>query len=132
MLKEARYYYEELLLDSNEFLTLGKNIAWFTWKGDNVQDTLTLLLIKNGLKANNEGLYISIQNSNSEDVKNMLMDLANGPLPSAEDLAALVKNKQQEKWDFLLPEPLLCKNYASLYLDLANAREALRKLAFKT
>ncbi len=110
-------------------MTHGKNTVWFTWKGDNVQDTLTLLLMKNGLKANNEGLYISIQNSAVEEVRNTLMDLAHEPLPSSEDLAALVKNKQQEKWDFLLSESLLCKNYASLYLDIVSAGETIGKMA---
>lgn len=129
LLNEARFYYKELRLESSSFMTHGKNTVWFTWKGDNVQDTLTLLLMKNGLKANNEGLYISIQNSAVEEVRNTLMDLAHEPLPSSEDLAALVKNKQQEKWDFLLSESLLCKNYASLYLDIVSAGETIGKMA---
>jgi len=132
LLSEARFYYKELMLESSSFLTLGMNTVWFTWKGDNVQDTLTLLLIKKGLKANNEGLYISIQNSAIEEVRNTLTDLAHEPLSSAEGLATLVKNKQQEKWDFLLPESLLCKNYASLYLDIDNAYETIRKSALES
>lgn len=132
LLNEARFYYKQLTLDENEFITLGNNIAWFTWKGDNVQDTLTLLLMNQGLKANNEGLYISIQDTDFEKIKNVLVDLTDKPMPIAEDLAALVKNKQQEKWDNLLPETLLCKNYASLYLDLDNVRETLIKLAIQS
>lgn len=132
LLKEARFYYRELTLDKNDFLTLGKNIAWFTWRGDNVQDTLGLMLTEKGIKAHNEGLFILIQNSDIEEVREILVNMAQEPLPSAEELAALVKNKQQEKWDFMLPESLLCKNYASLYLDVENAGQVLQKLALES
>ena len=35
------------------------------------------------------------------------------------------KNLQREKWDWVLPENLLYKNYASLYLNLNEAKKWL-------
>jgi hypothetical protein len=36
--------------------------------------------------------------------------------------------KQQEKWDHLLPESLLSKNYASAMLDVDGAIKTIREL----
>jgi ATP-dependent Lhr-like helicase len=46
---------------------------------------------------------------------------ATSDLPPLSELLADAKNLQQEKWDWALPEPLLQKTYASLYLEIDEA-----------
>jgi len=56
-----------------------------------------------------------------------LVELSRRPLPLAQELAAGVLNKQQEKWDWLLPEDLLARNFAAHNLDLHAAAAFLRR-----
>ncbi|MDD3115049.1 MAG: hypothetical protein PHQ44_04875, partial [Anaerovibrio sp.] len=100
----------------------------FTWMGDDVQDTLVLMFNKQGHRATNEGIYVSVEAESVNMVQDMLKDILKDKTISAETLAQFVKNKQQEKWDWLLPEALLNKNYASLYLDLESTNSVIKKL----
>lgn len=47
-------------------------------------------------------------------------------------LLADTKNLQREKWDWALPDDLLRKAYASLYLDVEEAFGWLRNQAMQT
>jgi Lhr-like helicases len=128
LLKEARFNYHQLGLDSSPTLQLGKEVLLFTWKGDNVQDTLVLMFKERGFRATNEGLYISVEADSVETIHDLLLDLSEGALPAEDRLAQFVENKQQEKWDWLLSESLLCRNYASLYLKVHQAKEVATEL----
>ena len=55
------------------------------------------------------------------DVAGLLARLAASPLPSVDTLLEGAQNLIQEKWDWALPDGLLKKSYASLYLDLDEA-----------
>ena len=129
LLGEARYYYSQLGLENDQIKIMGKDVNIFAWKGDNVQDTLALMLTGKGLTAANEGLYMSVESASSKQVHGVLIDLLEGPEIPAEQLAKYVKNKQQGKWDWLLPDNLLNRNYASLNLDVKNALQAACDLA---
>ncbi len=118
LLKEARFHYQQLGIDYSPILQMGKEVLLFPWKGDNVQDTLTLLFKERGLRATNEGVYISVEADSVNIIHDLLLDFSQGALPEEDKLAQLVENKQQEKWDWLLPEHLLGKNYASMYLEI--------------
>lgn len=128
LLAEAQFHYQQLDLDANPIIQMGKEILLFSWKGDNAQDTLALMFKERGLRAVNEGLYISIEADSVELIHDLLLDFAEGSLPSEDKLAQFVENKKQEKWDWLLPESLLNRNYASRYLELAKAGKAAAEL----
>lgn len=128
LLEEARFYYRQLVLNENVVFKKGKEVCLFPWKGDNVQDTLALMFTERGYKATNEGLFISIDIDAVELVYDVLLDIAEGALPSIENLVSHVENTRQEKWDYLVPDGLLEKNYASLYLDVDNARKTAMHL----
>jgi hypothetical protein len=107
---------------------MGKEVKIFTWKGDNIQDTLALMLTAKDLSATNEGLCISVEAESTEVVFDKLISIIDGPITPAEKLAEYVKNKQQEKWDWLLPYDLLNRNYASLYINVNSALQAIQEL----
>jgi len=126
-LKEARSNYDQLGLRSRIIIQNGKNVQLFSWLGDWVNDTLVLMLRRAGLQALNEGLIITVQDTDRERLFKKLLDLANRPAPAAEQLSASVKNAQREKWDILLPEGLLRKTFASRELDVKGAMDFIIK-----
>lgn len=128
LLKEARFHYQQLGLDSNPIFQMGKEVLLFTWKGDNVQDTLTLMFKERGFRTTNEGLYISVEADSLETIHDLLLDFSEGALSSEDSLTQFIENKKQEKWDWLLPEILLSRNYASLYLELDKAGRTVTEL----
>lgn len=128
LLEEARYYYQQFDLNNNYLLQDGKNILIFLWEGDEIQDTLVLFLISKGYKTLNQGLFISVEAESINDITNTFQEFIDTDFISEIELAKFAENKQQEKWDCLLPEELLCKNYASQYLDLKTAKKSIEML----
>ena len=54
--------------------------------------------------------------------------IASDPIPDPVALAAPVKNKPSEKYDWLLDEPLMNVEYASRKLDVNGTRELVQTL----
>lgn len=131
LLDEARFYYQQLDLENKFMLKDGKNILLFLWDGDVIQDTIALFFISKGYKSLNQGLFISIESESIENIIEELNEFVNSGCISEIKLAEFAEIKQQEKWDWLLPEDLLCKNYASQYLDLPAAKAAVLNMLKK-
>jgi ATP-dependent helicase Lhr and Lhr-like helicase len=120
-LMEARHAYVAMGLAARSIMNEGNSVRVFTWRGDWVNDTLALMLARTGLRAANEGLSIAVRGATTDAVHNALLDIAEGPTPTAEEIAAKVQNKYVGKWDGLLPDELLARNYASEQLDVPGA-----------
>lgn len=125
LLDEARGTFRRLALDRTPMVQEGSEVCLFLWKGDWIQDTLALMLCARGLKALNAGLFISVGGTTPAQMPTVLTGLVENP-PSQADVLRHVINQTQEKWDFLLPEDLLARNYASHHLDVPGTLEALR------
>ena len=89
---------------------------------------MALMLTRRGLRTANEGLSLSVAKSEVPMVLTALRDIAESPIPRAEDLVDLVQTKLKEKWDHLLPEQLLARNYASRELDAPGAHAAAKRV----
>jgi ATP-dependent Lhr-like helicase len=125
LLREARENYTRLDLEHNRILASGSQTQIFLWRGDRVNDTLALMLLDHGLKGVNEGLYVSVTDSNVGRVRKVLNELRGEKAGTPDSLAKKVKNKLREKWDLLLPPELLNASFASTYIDVDGAKEAL-------
>ena len=81
--------------------------------GDKVVNTLTVLLIRSGYVCSNFAGVIEVQNSNADDIKNCLIDIANDVLPDETEIAETLSKQQKliEKYDEYLPEDLLTECY---------------------
>jgi ATP-dependent Lhr-like helicase len=121
MLGEARDAYRRLCLDTCSVIELGSEVLVFTWRGDWVNDTLALMLSGKELRATNEGLCLSVLDARTDRVVDALSDIESMPPPTDEALVSHVTNKYIGKWDSLLPESLLDRNYASSEIDVAAA-----------
>ena len=127
-LGEARDAYGQLGLATRYVTAEGDNVRVFTWQGDWVNDTLTLMLARKGLRAANEGLSITVLGNTADAVHDALLDIAEAPPLTPEEIAAKVQNKYVGKWDGLLPDQLLTRNYASEQLDVQGAVACANRL----
>lgn len=126
LLTEARHNFIRLGLNTRQVLDAGGKVRIFPWKGDMVHDTLALALEHLGFQAENEGLHVTVDKSDS--VFDALYDLTEGGIPSGDRLASGLLNKAQEKWDWLLPARLQDLNYASHNLDVEATEAFLQTL----
>ena len=128
LLSEARENFRRLGLDRQTVIPAGGGVRIFAWKGDWVMDALTLALKRRGYRTENEGLCLRVRSVESDTVSDILFDLSEGSFPTEVELADEVLNKVREKWDWLLPEGLLSRNYASHNLDISGAKRYLKEL----
>ena len=91
-----------------------------TWLGDAANEAIACLLIRRGFVAAPSGPGVEVVKGvrSTQDVLDALADAAVDDAPPLDMLLVDVKNLAREKWDWALPDALLRKAYASLYLDL--------------
>lgn len=123
MLEEARGNYRRLRLNSQQVVQSGGQVRILTWRGDQVNDTLAVCLAGRELSASNEGLSVGVFHAEREQVIDALMGIGQMPPPLPEELATKAQNLIREKWDALLPEPLLRKAYGVRSFDTAGTQE---------
>ncbi len=128
LLSEARENFRRLGLDTQLVFPAGGGVRIFPWKGDWVMDTLALAFERRGYKAENEGLCLKLQEGDLESIADTLFDFSEGAFPKEGELTDEIINKMQAKWDWLLTDELLSRNYASHNLDLLGARGYLNEL----
>ncbi len=120
LFEEGRANYGWLGLASRDLVPYGTGSLLFTWKGDLLDSALALMLTAAGLPAHSRGLCIEIQGDTRQALE-ALQNIAIAPQPDVQTLVFLVENRELEKWDWALPEELLNKGYASLWLDIDGA-----------
>lgn len=129
LLAEARASYRRLGLKTSSVVGEGSETRVFTWRGDWVNDALALMLTARGLPALNEGMCIHVHVDDRDRLLDAFDDIAASEPPKGEELAQIVGNKLQGKWDVLLPVELLGRNYASEQLDVEGAVAAAAYIA---
>ena len=77
-------------------------------------------------------MTLTVADHTPDQVRDLCRHLAARPAPDPLELARLVPNKKDDKFDKYLPEPLLDWAYASRNLDVPAAREELEWLGSAT
>jgi hypothetical protein len=95
--------------------------------GDGANDTLAVWLNYIGHIAQNEGANVRVFAAES-DTMAALRCIASDPIPDPSALAARVKNKLSEKYDWMLDELLMNAEYASRKLDVDGTRALVQTL----
>ncbi|WP_221762997.1 hypothetical protein [Chlorobium phaeovibrioides] len=113
LFQEGAHLFKEADLEDRPVYQSGKHCYIFSWMGDKVVNTLTVLLIRSGFVCSNFAGVIEIQNSNADDIKNCLIEIANDVLPDETELSRTLSIQQRriEKYDEYLPEELLTVGY---------------------
>ena len=122
-LAQGRQAYLMRSLSTSNLLDQGGTAMLLTWMGDAANEALACLFHSRGYVASCSGPGVEIvrgQNSHS-DLHELLVRLAQEPVPSLDDLLADVKNIRREKWDWAVPDGLLRRSYASLSLAIPEA-----------
>lgn len=120
LLAEGRANYGWLGLAKRQLVAFGTSSLLFTWKGDFLDNALALMLTQVGLPACSRGLCVEVQGDLAQ-TSDALRAIASHDCPAPSSVAELVENRELEKWDWALPEGLLNRAYASLWLDVAGA-----------
>ncbi|MEI6745745.1 MAG: DEAD/DEAH box helicase [Methylococcaceae bacterium] len=126
-LNEARQEFQLMGLNQHPqtILDCGDDkVFLFTWRGSQVTRTICLMLEMNDIQARGD-FYLEIKTS-PQELFGIFKKLLESPPDALSLVVNIPNNKQQEKWDHLLPEPLLSKNYASAMLDVDGAIETLK------
>jgi ATP-dependent Lhr-like helicase len=127
LLTEARTHFSQYGLECRSIVPTGVETVVFTWMGDRMNDTLAVWLKCFGHIAQNEGIGVRVFAA-EPDTMAALRRMASDPVPDPVALAAPVKNKLSEKYDWLLDEPLMNAEYASRKLDVNGTRALVQTL----
>lgn len=124
-LQEGRRAYKDLGLATQTVVDGGAQQKVFTWLGNAGSQALVAMLHTAGLRADIEGPIVEVYDASQERVVAALRRLAAADRPTVPELLEGAKNLQLEKWDWALPTALLQKGYASMHLDIDEARNWL-------
>ncbi len=129
LFQEGIYQFKEANLEKNPIYQNGKHCYIFTWMGDKVVNTLTVLLIRNGFICSNFSGVIEVQDSNADSITNCLIKLASDELPDEAELATAltVQQKAVDKYDEYLPEKLLNECYGRKAFNSRAAKNWILK-----
>jgi ATP-dependent Lhr-like helicase len=103
---------EQRIFESNGYVYI------LPWMGDKIVNTLTAALIKSGFKASAFAGVLEIEKTNLLEVMDCLNDLSHDASLTNTELAKFVPEKSIEKYDDLLPEPLLTEGYGQKFFDV--------------
>lgn len=129
LLSDARDNFRRLGLDRSTVIASGDDTVVFPWVGDRIVGTLAALLTAGGVEVANDGIALTIANLDPEAFAAELGVLVPGGPPDPLELAAVVPNKEAEKFDCYLGQDLLNAGYAARSLDPAGAWVVLERIA---
>ncbi len=124
--KEGAEFFKQSDLARQSIVQVGNNCHLFTWMGDKIVNTLTVILKQQGFNASSNGGVVEIQGAVRDEVAKYLIDLANGKLPNETELALELKNKCTDKYDKFIPESLLNEGYGRKAFDSHATRNWIR------
>jgi ATP-dependent Lhr-like helicase len=128
LLGEARLQFSKCNLETRQIVDCGAESVVFTWMGDRITDTVRLMLARMDLISQTDGPCIHVC-ARALDTRNALEKIASDSLPDPLALAAEVKNKWSEKYDWALDPELLNAEYASRKLNVSGAHAIISQLA---
>jgi len=116
-LVEARTMFDRLGLRGASVARHEGQLLLFPWIGERRQQALVLALIQAELEPAPLGIAVGVSADKEAALVAALTGLVNGPPPDAAALAALVENKEVEKFDAFLGDELLTLAWANDRID---------------
>ncbi len=125
LFSEGLTSFRDLRLEDKRIVSHGQYVYLIPWMGDKIVNTLTMLLVRAGYKANSFRGIIEVDDASHSSLSNCLNDFTEEESVSNSDLANLSMNKHTEKYDHLLPEGLLDEGYGAKAFDVNGTKEWL-------
>ena len=129
LLAEARNAYDRFGLHATTVLADGSGVLLFPWTGDRALFTATIALLGEGFEASVEGPAIQILGTAVDEVGAAVHRLLAEEPPPPHELAALVRNRHIDKWDWVLDDTLACESAGARLLDVDGAWKLFAKVA---
>lgn len=126
LLRSAREVARTTGLVDYDLLDLEEAVQWFPWVGTRTMLTLELWAQQQGLACTTDALSLTFEGVSRKELENRLTHLANDE-PDAVNLAALMSNKQVERFDDYVDVALLDKANAKYRLNILRATDAARR-----
>lgn len=120
LFREGVRCFNDLSLGKTCLVGRGEGAYVIPWMGDKIVNTLVALLVRGEFKASAFGGIIEVMNASVELIAQYLQIVLSDAIPSNSQLAEMVKNKEIEKYDELLPEELLNDNYGAKAFDIES------------
>lgn len=117
LLVEARTTYDRLGLRNASITRHEGQLLLFPWVGERRQQALVLALARDELEPTPLGVAVAVSGVKEDALVATLSRLADGVPPDPLDLAALVENKEIEKFDSFLGDELLTLAWARDRID---------------
>lgn len=122
LLTEGRDNFKRLGLDKCNWIRKGDATYLFPWVGDKGMNTLFVMLMSKGGRVGKFGCFLEVNDISAEMSLSLLKTIKNNSHSfDVMELAAIPEGKTKEKYDHLLPENLLCAEYAARSLDVEKA-----------
>ena len=128
LVAEARTTYDRLGLRHSFIARHEGQLLLFPWVGEKKQLALVLALTHAHLEPVPLGIAIGLDAEHKVGLEKTLHALANGQVPSAIELAGIVKNKAVEKFDPFLGDELLDQAWAHDRLDVSSLPDIAGRL----
>ena len=126
LLAEGRANFARYKLGRVRLIAWGEDVLLFPWAGDRTMATIAGALAARGLETSVDGLAVTVDKVSPRGLLDHLAELVSKPPPDPLALAAVVANKELEKYDRFLPPALLDAGYAARSLDLSGAWVAIK------
>ncbi len=125
LFEEAVMCFKNEDLSRQSIIQKGNDCHVFSWMGDKIVSTITVMLVSKGYVASSFGGVIEVRNASKEDVQNSLIDLVNDEMPTVMELANIVplSQRQVEKYDEYLPDELLSECYGLKVFNIEGAKQ---------
>jgi len=128
LLSEGRSAFRRLNLHNSAVVPYGNNTILFPWRGDQIINTLAVVLGREGIELEDDRIALTCRNTDPDRLSAILTTLASSPEPDSVSLAVGVLNKERDKHDRFLGESLLTEAYAARNLAVPGAWSTLRDL----
>lgn len=132
LFSEGLKMFRDLNLKENFIISQGKSVFIMPWLGDKIVLTLKYLFIKHEYKSISEyGGIIEVQDVQESEVINTLKKIITDKKVTNTDLAEIIierEVKHLEKYDYLLPEPLLNIGFGAKVFDVKGALKWITNL----
>ncbi len=121
LFNEGVKYFHDLKLSDISIVEQGKNTYVFPWHSDQVTNTLSVLLAREGFKSYSFAGVIEVQDASAKDISTYFTQLRDQNLPMETELADSVPEKMIHKYDDYLSDNLLNENYGRIAFNCKDA-----------
>ncbi len=128
MMSEGIESFHSLGLNKVSVLEMGKTVHLFPWRGDQITNTITILLNWAGLNANCFGGIIDLTDCTADDFYSIAKSILNSSPPNFEEITSLIPDTLVEKHDHFIPQNLRELAYGKKHFDVDGALIWLTKV----